>query len=137
MIKLDTEKIQHIGLFETMTGSYVKDCIMDKEKNKIIFVVAEGGAGRAIGRKGYNIKHIEKMLNKKVEIIEYSDDPIRFATFLLRPSKIQDGYLSSRNDGRKVLNIRISKKQDLDRGKITRARHFLKHYFQIDDLVIN
>jgi hypothetical protein len=45
--------------------------------------------------------------------------------------------MSSRNGGRKVLIIKLLEKRDLDRGKITKARHFLKHYFQIDDLVIN
>jgi N utilization substance protein A len=137
MIKLDTEKIQHISLFETMTHSYVKDCIMDKKKNRIIFVVTEGGAGKAIGKKGYNIKNLERILNKKVEVIEYSNDPIKFTSFLLRPSKVRDGRMSSRNGGRKVLIIKLLEKRDLDRGKITKARHFLKHYFQIDDLVIN
>lgn len=137
VIKLDTEKIQLIGLFETITHTSVKDCITNKEKRRVTFVVNEGGAGKAIGKNGANVKNIERVIGKKIEIIEYSDDPVKFVSFLLRPSMVQDGFISEKNNGRKALNITLSKKVDLDRGKINKARSMLKRYFLIDDLIIN
>ena len=137
MIKLDTEKIQYIGLFESLTNASVKDCILDREKNRITFVVKENHAGRAIGKRGSNVKNLEKILNKKIEIIEFSEDPVRFAAFLLRPSIVKEGFISERSDSKKILNIVLSKKVDLDRNKINKAKKLIQRYFDIDDLVVS
>ena len=137
MIKLDTEKIQIIGLFESITHASVKDCLIDKEKNKMTFVVNENNAGKAIGKGGVNIKNLENKFNKKIEIIEFSEDPVRFASFLLRPSIIKDGFVSERSDAKKILNIEFSKKVDLDKSKVRKAKIMVQKYFDIDDLVVN
>ena len=126
-----------MGLFESMTNADVKDCVIDKDKNKITFIVQENNAGKAIGKGGANIKNLEKVLNKKIEIIEFSEDPVRFVSFLLRPSIVRDGFVSEKSNSQKILNIDISKKVDLDKNKIRKAKMMVQRYFDIDELVIS
>ena len=75
-LKLGTEEIKCIGLFESMTGAKVVDCIL--EDDKLIFVVIGRDVGLAIGKKGMNIKKMSEMSGKKIEVIEYSDVPEQF-----------------------------------------------------------
>ena len=71
-VKLDTEIIQTINLFQNITGSSVKDCINDKEE--IYFVVGEGQHGFTVGKNGAKIKHAEKVFKKIIKIFEYSPE---------------------------------------------------------------
>lgn len=71
-IKISTDEIKYIGLFESMTGATVKDCIFEDNKNKIVYVVKEGDMGLAIGKNGTNAQKVKETLNKPIDIIEYS-----------------------------------------------------------------
>jgi len=62
-VKLDTEGIRCIGVFESLTGAGVKDCIMDNDR--VIMVVKKGDMGLAIGKGGSNINKVKKLLKKK------------------------------------------------------------------------
>ena len=44
-IRLTAEEMKHIALFESITGATAKDCILDKEQNRVIIVVKEGEMG--------------------------------------------------------------------------------------------
>ena len=70
-IKISTDEIKYIGLFESMTGATVKDCIFEDNKNKIVYVVKEGDMGLAIGKNGANAQRVKETLNKPIDIIEY------------------------------------------------------------------
>ena len=54
-IRLTSREMRYIALFESITGANVKDCIIDDELNRIIFVVKQGDIGAAIGKGGKNI----------------------------------------------------------------------------------
>jgi len=75
-IKLSTEGIRYIALFESVTGATIIDCIVDDER--IIYVVKAGDMGAAIGRNGDHINRIKKTVDKHIELVEYSDDPVTF-----------------------------------------------------------
>jgi N utilization substance protein A len=62
-IKLNTEDIMRISLFEKMTGANVIDSTSDDEK--IVFVVKEGDIGAAIGKGGENVKNATDKFGKK------------------------------------------------------------------------
>ena len=101
-IKFTAEEMRYIALFESITGATVRDCIIDEENNRIIFVVKEGQIGMAIGRRGKNIRLLERMTGKKHEIIEYSDDPAQFIRNALKPAKVQEVRITERPDGKKM-----------------------------------
>jgi N utilization substance protein A len=135
-IKLNSEDIGYINLFETTTNAGVKDCIVDASKGKITFVVNEGQAGIAIGKNGMNIKKLEEKIKKRIEILEYSADPIKFISNIFRPIKINNAYVSERSDGKKTMHIAVSKDRfGMVKAKIRAAKELMPKYFSFDELI--
>ena len=64
-----------ISLFESLTGAKLKDCIAN---DKVMFIVQESEMGKAIGKKGSNIKRIEGLLKKSVRLVGVNDDVCKF-----------------------------------------------------------
>ena len=61
-IKLTTDQIRLMSLFQNVTKATARDCVEDEIQDKIIFVVQEGKMGLAIGKGGSNIKISKKIL---------------------------------------------------------------------------
>ena len=61
-IKLTTDQIRLISLFQKITKTTARDCLDDENQNKIIFVVNEGKMGLAIGKGGSNIRQLQEEL---------------------------------------------------------------------------
>ena len=87
-IKFDVELMQFISLFEKITRTNAKDCF--KQDSKIIFIVNESMAGKAVGKKGANIRKLESLLKKKVKIVEYNDDLVEFVKNIIHPLQAAD-----------------------------------------------
>ncbi|KYC45722.1 MAG: transcription elongation factor NusA-like protein [Candidatus Methanofastidiosum methylothiophilum] len=140
-IKISTDEIKYIGLFESMTGATVKDCIFEDNKNKIVYVVKEGDMGLAIGKNGANAQRVKETLNKPIDIIEYSDDPVKFIMNIIWPVKVKSIHVSERKDGKKIAVLDINKKdKGLVIGKegknIDRIKNLLKRHHNLDDIMI-
>ncbi len=136
-IKLSIEDIGLITSFENLTGASVKDCIVNKDKDKITFIVAEGQAGIAIGKGGINIKRFSDKMKKRIEILEFSSDPLKFAANLLRPAKLNNVYVAEKSDGTKVLYISPSReKLGMVKSKLKNVRELAKKYFGIDEVIL-
>lgn len=73
-LTLNTESIRLITLFENLTGTVVKDCIVDDLNNTVYFVIEEGKMGIAIGKNGGSIKNAENLIKKTIKIFEFSGD---------------------------------------------------------------
>lgn len=95
-MKLSAEEIGYIAFFEKMTSAATKDCITEEGDNKILFVVKKGDMGLAIGKKGANIKRVRQALGKKVEVVEYSEDPAEFIKNIFHPLRVNSVYISNR-----------------------------------------
>lgn len=87
-ITFDTDIIKCMKLFEEMTGAKLKDCFFDREK--LVFLVEPGEMGRALGKNKSNIPRLEKALNRKIKIVEFSPVRLQFITNYLAPLKILD-----------------------------------------------
>ena len=136
-IKLSLDDIGFISLFESTTKAHVKDCMVDPKKNKITFVVNEGQAGIAIGKGGMNIKKLEEKLKKRVEVLEFSQDPIKFLTNIFRPIKITNAYVSEKSSGSKALHAQIAKGNlGMIKAKMKTARDLIGKYFKFDEVSI-
>jgi len=98
--KLTTEGIRYIALFESLTGGVARDCIVDEENGRIIFVIKKGDMGAAIGRKGSNINRVKKSVGKQIEIVEYSDDVKEFLENLFQPAAIKNVMIVNKNNKR-------------------------------------
>ena len=64
-IKITCDEMRYIALFESISGASVKDCIIDEEQERAIFIVNQGQVGVAIGKGGRNIHTLERMTGKK------------------------------------------------------------------------
>jgi N utilization substance protein A len=140
-IKFTSREMRYIALFQSITGATVKDCIVDNDLNRIIFVVKEGNIGMAIGKKGKNIHTLEKMTGKKHEVIEHSDNPAQFIKNALKPAKVDEVRITERMDGKTIAVISVNPK---DKGvaigkngrNAERIRFLAKRYFQIQNVSI-
>ena len=141
-IKLTTDQIRLISLFQNVTKASARDCLDDEKKNKIIFVVNEGKMGLAIGKGGCNIKSLQNILKRNVELLEYSDDPIKFLKNILNPKLINEVKLDTKPDGSSQATIIVDQgNKGLVVGRegrnAERARLFAKRYFDISSVQIN
>lgn len=73
----DKTLLGYITIFENLTSARVKDCFFDRNEN-LVFVVNEGETGKAIGRNGSNTKRIGNLIKKKIRVIGYSKDVVKF-----------------------------------------------------------
>jgi len=129
-VKLGTEEIRYIGLFESLTGATVMDCIVEDE-GRVVYVVKEGEVGLAVGKGGANIQRVRELIGKSVEVIEYSDNPASFVKNILRPAQVRSAHVSQRKGNKSVVMLDIPKK---DRGlaigkegkNILRAKYLMK-----------
>src|SRR5881398_3081760 len=60
-IKLTSEEMKYMALFESITGATTQDCIIDEKLERIIFVAKQGNMGLAIGKGGKNINMLRRM----------------------------------------------------------------------------
>jgi N utilization substance protein A len=140
-IKFTSVEMRFIALFQSITGATVKDCIVDSDLNRIIFVVKEGSIGMAIGKRGKNIHLLEKMTGKKHEVIEHSDNPTQFIKNALKPAKVDEVRITERMDGKTIAVISVNPR---DKGvaigkngrNAERIRFLAKRYFQIQNVSI-
>jgi len=140
-IKITSQEMRFIALFESITGATVKDCIVDNDLNRIIFIVKEGNIGMAIGRRGKNIRLLERMTGKKHEVIEHSENPAQFIKNALKPAKVDEIRISERADGKTIAVVSVNPK---DKGvaigkngrNAERIRFLAKRYFQIQNVSI-
>lgn len=101
-IKYDSEIMKLMTLFESMTGAKLKDCILNE---RLLFIVEENEIGKAIGKKGSNIKRLETMLNKRIKVVEFSSDVLQFIKNMLYP--LQTSGIENKDD---VIEIRSDTK---------------------------
>ncbi|MGC8936000.1 MAG: NusA-like transcription termination signal-binding factor, partial [Candidatus Methanomethylicaceae archaeon] len=67
-MRLTADEMRYIALLENLTGAIAKDCVLEPEGNRIIFVIRPGDMGLAIGKNGVNIERARKVIGRNVEI---------------------------------------------------------------------
>jgi len=140
-VRLTAKEMGLIALFETMTGAVVEDCVVDDQNDRIIFVVRKGQVGLAIGRGGRKIKLLEKLMRKRLEVVEYSEDVREFLTNALKPVRVQGIRLTERPDGRKIAVVSVDPRDKAKaigkNGKnAQKLRLLARKYFGIDNVMI-
>ncbi|MFO7966012.1 MAG: NusA-like transcription termination signal-binding factor [Archaeoglobaceae archaeon] len=136
-VKLSSESIRYLTLFESLTGASLKDCIVEDEK--IVFVVRKGEMGAAIGKGGINIEKIKELVGKRVEVVEHSDDPVEFVENIFKPIDV-DVKLQEK-DNKKVIQVSVNPQyKGLIIGKsgknINKAKELAKRHHEIEDIMI-
>lgn len=136
-VKLSTESIRFLTLFESLTGASVKDCIV--EDDRVIFVVKKGDMGLAIGKGGINIEKAKELIGKKIEVVEHSDDAVEFITNIFKPIRVTAKLIEK--DGKKVAVVTVNPQyKGLVIGKggknINKAKELVRRHHDIEDIVV-
>ncbi|ALL00489.1 NusA family KH domain protein, archaeal [Pyrodictium delaneyi] len=139
-IRLTAEEMRYMALLQDLTGAIARDCIVDSENNRVIFLVRPGDAGKAIGRRGANINRLRRLLGKEIEVVEFADDLESLVKNLFAPARILSVRVAQRN-GRKILYVTVDpsdKGRAIGKGgrKVSVARIVLKRYYDIDEIKI-
>jgi len=137
-IRISSDEIQFINLFEKLTGAKARDMV--EEENAICFLVNKEDMGLAIGKKGVNIEKVRNTLNKKIYIIEYSEDYGQFVRNIFQPAEIKEVRISQSGKGKNVVLKTSRKSKGTIIGpkgeKIKLARKLLERYFNLEDIIL-
>ena len=137
-IRLTTESIQYIALFENMTKAKILDCILEEER--LVYVVKQGDMGFAIGKNGENINRVKKVLDKLIELIEYSDDPLIFLKNAFGPVSLNSVNIIIKNDKRLAYAEVPNKEKGLAIGRngknIEKVKMLARRHHNIEDVIL-
>jgi transcription termination/antitermination protein NusA len=141
-IKLTTDQMRLMSLFQNVTGATARDCVEDEKQDRVIFVVNSGKMGLAIGKGGSHIRTLQNIVKKNVELVEYSDDPAEFLKNILNAKLVSEVKLNKRADGTLQAIVLVDpRKKGIVVGREGRnaekARLLAKRYFEITNVQIN
>lgn len=130
-----------MSLFQSITSATARDCIVDEKMDRVIFVVNKGQMGLAIGKGGSTIKQLQNVVARKIELVEFSDDPAEFIRNMLNADMVNDVRISDRPDGTKQAVVTVDQRK---KGAVVgregrnaeKARLLAKRYFQITNVQI-
>jgi N utilization substance protein A len=136
-VTLSDEARQFIALFEDETDVAARDCLVDNEFDRLVFVVPSGQMGQAIGPGGRVVRRVEERVGRSVELVEDADTAAAFVANALAPAAVYNVTVSE-NDS----TVAYAEVASEDRGvaigtdgkTIHRARELAKRHFDVDDV---
>lgn len=139
-----------ISLFNNLSGAIIKDCLTfespENHSEIIIFLVKKEDVGKAIGKAGEHVKDLMNKLQKKIDVIPYSEKLEQFIQFILNTSKnsitVQDIEIKENKNEKKTVIISVKPQ---DRGKaigkegsmIRKIKLLVTRHFEVDNVIIN
>lgn len=122
-------------MFETLTQTKLKDCIV--EEDRIIFIVEANQIGKAIGKKGVNVKKIENLLNKKIKVTEFNSNVLQFIQNFIYPLKVrdikeEDKIITITGPDTKTRGLLIGR----DAKNLNNLKSIVKRYFDVEDIKV-
>ena len=124
---------RYIEELRILTRATALDCIIDERFDRIVYLIKEGDMGLAIGRKGSNIRKMQRVLGKRVEMVKYSPELEKFTKNVFKPAEVTG--VERRDDGK--ITVYVSKGDlGIAIGKggctIEKARNLLSRYFDAE-----
>jgi N utilization substance protein A len=137
-IRLTAESIHYIALFENMTRAKILDCIPEEER--LVYVVKQGDMGLAIGKNGENINRVKKTLDKSIELVEYSEDPVTFLKNAFGPVSLSSVNIINKN-GKRLAYVEVpNKEKGLAIGRngknIEKVKMLVRRHHDIEDVFL-
>ncbi|WP_018256660.1 NusA-like transcription termination signal-binding factor [Halomicrobium katesii] len=136
-VELSDEARRLIALFETETDVTVRDCLIDDDNDRVIYVVKAGEMADAIGPGGVVVDRIESKLDRAVKLIEDADTAGNFVANALAPAAVYNVTISENDDT--IAYVEVAQE---DRGvaigadgkNIDAARRLAKRHFDVDGI---
>jgi N utilization substance protein A len=136
-VRISDAARRHIALFEDVTGAAAVDCVVDERHDQILFVVATGEMGQAIGPGGKRVDRLEDRLGSAVELVEDAPTAEQFVANALAPAAVYNVTLSENDD-----LVAYAEVDAADRGaaigadgrNIEAAKLLAERHFDVDDI---
>jgi len=130
-MKLEQEEIFYIKEFSSANGVMPKDCVVDE--NTIAFVVKEESMGKAIGKKGANIKKLSSKLRKKVEVFSFTESVEEFIKKALPHNELIE---AKKEGGILTVKMDSTAKREVfaNRRKFNRIKKIAERNYNIQDI---
>jgi len=140
-IRLTSEQLSLISMFHSVTGATARDCVIDEKLNRLIFVVAKGQMGLAIGKEGVTVKKIERSMRRPVEVVEWADAVEELVKNALGAKYVQRVEVADRLDGTKGVVVYVDPRKKgavlgLGGKNAEKFRMLAKRYFGISNVQI-
>jgi len=140
-IKLSSEQLSLMSVFQSTTGATAKDCVVDEKLNRLIFVVAKGQMGLAIGKDGVSVKKLERSVRRPVEVVEWADGVEELMRNALGAKHVQRVEISDRLDGTKGVVVFVDPRKKgavlgLGGRNAEKVRMLARRYFGITNVQI-
>lgn len=133
-IVYDMGLMKFMDCFSSITHARLKDSFID-DTDMLYFIVEENDIGKAIGKNGYKAKMLEKVLNRKIKIVEFNPDVLQFIKNVIFPLRIKEIALV---DGYVEIEVYDSKTRGLLIGRSAKNLHSLelivKRYFKFNEI---
>jgi N utilization substance protein A len=97
-VRLSDEARRIAALFEEETDTTIRDCVVDEEYDRVIFLVKTGQMGRAIGSGGEHVRRVEDRLGRDIKLVEDADTPEDFVANALAPAAVYNVTISENDD---------------------------------------
>jgi N utilization substance protein A len=95
---LSDEARQYAALFEDETEATVRDCIVDDEYERVVFLIKAGEMGKAIGKDGEHVRRVEGRLGRSIKLVEDAPYPEDFVANALAPAAVYNVTISENDD---------------------------------------
>lgn len=131
----DSNAIKLMSSFESTTHATLKDFINEPER--MIFIVQEGELGRAVGKQAANVKKLEAYLKKKIKIVEFHDDKLRFIQSFIYPLQLkeiheQDGIVVMVGPDTQTKALLIGK----NASNLRKLEEYVRRYFEVKEIKV-
>ena len=149
-IRIDRQSMELISLFNNISGAIIKDCLIfqSPENNSeiIVFLVKKEDVGKAIGKAGEHVKDLMTKLQKKIDVIPWSENLEQFIQYILNTTKnsiqVQNIEVKESRNEKKTVIISV---RPQDRGKaigkegsmIRKIKELVLRHFEVDNVIVD
>ncbi|HIH91653.1 TPA: NusA-like transcription termination signal-binding factor [Candidatus Woesearchaeota archaeon] len=129
----DAQTLKIIVFFEKITGARLKDYLPEHS----LFIVEQGEMGRAIGKNAANIRKVEQLLKRSVQLVEFNSNLGDFIRRLAHPAEIisveeHDGIVTIRGRDTKAKGMIIGR----EHSKLNLLKEIVKRHFPVTDIKV-
>lgn len=136
-ITLTDRERRYIALFEDVSGAVARDCVVDEEGDRVVFVVAPDDMATAIGPDGRTVARVEERIGRDISLVEDAADPELFVANALAPAVVYEVSVTEDDE-----TVAYADVDEADRGvaigadgrNIEIARVLVRRHFDVDDI---
>jgi len=138
-VTLGDRELRLVALFEDTTEATVRDCLVYEDRGEVVYLVAAGEMGQAIGPDGRRVRAVEAKLDRDVRVVEDAPTVEGFVANALAPAVVRNVTVSEQGD--RVAYVEVDPD---DRGaaigrngrRLETARDLARRHHDVGDVVL-